>query len=84
MKMNRITQKDITVKVETLRKLTGNNRLHADFAACYGGWRLYNVNPENGGHSGALGMSDTCVRLSTREFWQLLRGIEIGLSHVRV
>jgi hypothetical protein len=82
--MNRITQKDIFTKVETLQKLTGNNRLHADFADCYGGWRLNEVDPVTRSESGALGMSDTCARLSTKEFWQLLKGIEIGLTHVRV
>jgi hypothetical protein len=82
--MNRITQKDIVEEVETLRKLTGNTRLHADFAACYGGWRLDDVDPITHSRCGALGMSDICARLSTREFWQLLKGIEIGLTHVRV
>jgi len=82
--MNKITKKDIAAKVETLRKLTGNDRLHADLCACYGGWRLDEVDPVTHYRSGALGMSDTCPRLSTREFWQLLRGIEIGLTHVRV
>jgi len=78
--MNKITQKDIFTKVETLRKLAGNDLLHADFAACYGGWRLDDVDPVTHSRSGAFGMSDTCARLSTREFWWLLKGIEIGLS----
>ena len=78
--MNRITQKDIVEEVKTLKVLSGNSNLFVDYNSVYGGYRLVGVHENTGGHYGVFGMSDCCDRMSAREFWQLLKGIEIGLS----
>lgn len=78
--MKNLTKSDIFAKVENLKALTGENGLKAEFAAVYGGWRLIKVDAKTGGHSGVFGLSDCAVRMSTGEFYQLLKGIEIGLT----
>lgn len=78
--MTRITRKDIDKKVETLKVLSGNRNLFVDYNSVYGGYRLVGVHENTGGHYGVFGMSDCCDRMSAREFWYMLNGIENGLE----
>ena len=82
--MDRITRKDIAKKVESLKVLSGNSELFVDYNPVYGGYRLVGVYENTGGHYGVFGMSDCCKRMSAREFWQLLVGLETGLTYKNV
>jgi len=80
--MKRITHEEIEKCVERIKKLTGKETLHTEFAAVYGGWRLINIDPKTGAHDGyVFGLSSCAPRMNSREFFQLLSGIEIGLTN---
>jgi hypothetical protein len=55
--------------------------LHCEYASCYGGYRLINVDVESGGHFGAFGLSSTMGRLKANEFYNFLNGIESTLQY---
>lgn len=74
-------KKQISYKLEYLRKLTGLN-LFADYAACYGGYRLDLVG-EGGTRYGAFGMSSIEPRMKAKEFLTLLNGLIAGIEYGR-
>lgn len=73
----------IEKKVEELNKIAPHQRGYryaADFASCYGGYRLVAINPENGGHAGAFGKSSCCNRMQRKDFIAYLDGLLAGLK----
>ncbi len=75
----RITQRQLTEKVDRVGQMTGK-RLHLSFAASYGGYRLNEMETHTGGASGCFGRSVDCARISAREIDQFLDGIIVGLT----
>ena len=83
--MERISHKTINELVERVAEVKGfagySNRetkshyLDADYNSVYGGWRLNWIDSKTGGHNNLQGLSSTATRLSTREFYQFLRGL---------
>jgi hypothetical protein len=70
---------EATSKEEAINK--GLNRyLAIDFASCYGGYRIVNVNIGSGGHSGALNQSSCCKRMSKKEMINFLSDVLTGLQ----
>lgn len=55
-------------------------RYYAEFASCYGGYRLVSVNPVGGGLSGAFGQSSCCPRVGKKAFLLYLRGLISGIE----
>lgn len=82
--MERITHKQINEMVNEINhnyKKEGYS-VYADYASVYGGWRLNKVENSSGGHDSFNHLSSTGPRLSTKEFYQLLRGILIGIEGI--
>ena len=48
--------------------------LDAEYASCYGGYRICSVSVETGGHSGALGESSICARRTKSKMIVFLNG----------
>lgn len=74
---------EIETLVETLNTIAPHKlgyRYYAEFASCYGGYRLVSVNPVGGGHSGAFGQSDCCSRVPKKAFLLYLNGLISGIE----
>lgn len=54
--------------------------LHAEYANCYGGWRLVMVKLNSGAHSGAFGGNGTEPRMKPQEFYTYLNGLINGVE----
>jgi hypothetical protein len=57
--------------------------LELEYASCYGGYRLNNVNTTNGGHIGAFGESSACSRRSLKEMTAYLNGVYNGAKSAK-
>ena len=63
--------------------LTGNKNLKLEYNSHYGGYRLVNVNPENGGHSGAFGGNGCEPRLKASLMYDKLHTIIATLEYTK-
>jgi hypothetical protein len=74
-----ITHKEILQKVEYLKKLTGLN-LQAEYASCYGGWRLIAIG-ECRAHRGCFDRNPIHPRQKAKEFNQYITGLIAGVVY---
>ena len=69
--------KELEMKLDTIKSLTGKQNIMINYAACYGGYQLcYSLN------SGA--QRDICGRMPRKEFVRYLDGMIEGLTIGRV
>ena len=74
------TRKQLNALLNEIVKLTGNNNLQLEYSQ-YGGYRLVNVNPDNGAHCGAFGGNGCEPRLKASEMHNKLRTIIATLEY---
>lgn len=74
------TRKQLNALLNEIINLTGNNNLQLEYSQ-YGGYRLVNVNPNNGAHCGAFGGNGCEPRLKASEMYNKLRTIIATLEY---
>ena len=84
--LNNLLQRiaELTGQATSREEAKANNLktfLHLEYASVYGGYRLVNVNTENGGHGGAFGGSSCEGRLKAKDMYTKLSGIYQGLIY---
>jgi len=78
---------EIEQLVSTLNEIAPDKRgyrYYAEFASCYGGYRLVAVNPVGGGHAGAFNQSSCCARVPKKAFILYLNGLIAGINAAKV
>lgn len=75
------SKKQLEILLNEIIQLTSNKNLQLEFNSTYGGYRLVNVNPINGGHSGAFDGNGCEARLNASKMYIKLRGIISGLEY---
>ena len=74
------TRKQLNVLLNEIVNLTGNKNLQLEYNQ-YGGYRLVNVNPNNGAHCGAFGGNGCEPRLKASEMYNKLHTIIATLEY---
>lgn len=80
----RTTKKQLNLLLNEIVKLTGNNNLQLEYNSIYGGYRLVNVNPDNGAHYGAFGGNGCEPRLKASEMYNKLHTIIATLEYTNL
>lgn len=78
------TRKQLNVLLNGIINLTGNKNLQLEYSAIYGGYRLVNVNPNNGAHYGAFGGNGCEPRLKASEMYNKLHTIIASLEYTNL